>query len=1100
MAILKTYPLKSNYYGSDRIILSDMEPDSEGIVHGNTKNITMSNLKTFVGSQVIDVSASTENRYKGAFVSPTTGNVKVGINLLPLTMSLAPNGFDYLLITDDPSGNPINKKTTVDNFFSSAGLITNSSINYTVKLPSTVGSASQVLQLPSVIGSSPHQLEWSTIAGSGTVNGSGTAGKISKWLDSNTLTDSSIFEDSVTGNIGIGTAIPDSILTVKAATANVGLPVIKASVSGFANGYTLIGDNYTAGESQLNLGISYPTSNGVLSRGVKVSSTANNVFLSSQDQYSLYSQAFVLQSDGSFRFLNTSTSANTPVDTAVSLSERMRITKDGDVGIGTTSPDGLLHVSAGTQGDARLILEADTDNNDENDVPQIWFKADGGTTEGLIGLNNNFLDIMSNSSILNGIRFFTGSTSNIGTTDPYTGATEKMRIMPNGNVGIGNTNPTQKLDVTGKTRSKGLIIYSTGGVNAGDTTVVFDNTLATKQFSIGSGIVSNTESGLAIRNVTDSRTDFYIDDTGDVGIGTTAPAAKLDILDTVDQTAIRVTNNNYNNYLIQKRRTDDTQKLGIKEFGSNGGLALVTAGTERLNINNLGNVGIGITNPTQKLEVLGNLKLKYPTSLGTFTLEPNASNNSQYSLILPTIPSSNDGSKFLQLPSSTTGLQQFQLEWADPRLQVATNINKTRSLNPGSGISMTSTDNGLNVTISSTGGGGSGPGTGTLNAFPYWNTTSSLGSSQLTRLNGNQLEITQGSLVISNGAISLKTGSGPTVTLGSPITAGTNYMIRLPELPTVAAGYTGGMGLKLPDTLGSSPFQLEWQQPNTKFKDVNSRPFIDGNLSGGISMQQGTGPAIKLEATGIGGPATTYLLPPASQSQAGYVLTLPTGTITSPYQLAWTNASSVTSTNNVTASANSLNLQGSSSVAPTYGAPLNISSSGGSGSGAQTAIYIDQAATANPSGSQGIRMNFKTASVGILVTNADSQFSNVANFRNSSNQVVGTISCTSIATTYATSSDYRIKENVVDMTGAVDRVKQLKPSRFNFTADPSKTVDGFLAHEAQEVVPESVIGVKDALYSNGDPLLQGIDQSKIVPLLTGAIKELIARIEVLEAK
>lgn len=914
MAILKTYPLKSNYYGSDRIILSDMEPDSEGIVHGNTKNITMSNLKTFVGSQVIDVSASTENRYKGAFVSPTTGNVKVGINLLPLTMSLAPNGFDYLLITDDPSGNPINKKTTVDNFFSSAGLITNSSINYTVKLPSTVGSASQVLQLPSVIGSSPHQLEWSTIAGSGTVNGSGTAGKISKWLDSNTLTDSSIFEDSVTGNIGIGTVIPDSILTVKAATANVGLPVIKASVSGFVNGYTMIGDNYTAGESQLNLGVSYSGSNGVLSRGVKVSSTANNVFLSSQDQYSLYSQAFVLQSDGSFRFLNTSTSANTPVDTAVSLSERMRITKDGDVGIGTT-----------------------------------------------------------------------------------------------------------------------------------------------------------------------------------------APAAKLDILDTVDQTAIRVTNNNYNNYLIQKRRTDSTQILGIQEFGSNGGLALVTAGAQRLNVNNLGNVGIGSTNPTQKLEVRGNLKLKYPTGQGSFILEPNASNNSQYSLILPTIPSSSDGSKFLQLPSSTTGLQQFQLEWADPRLQVATNINKTRSLNPGSGISMISTDNGLNVTISTT-GGGSGPGTGTLNAFPYWSTTSSLGSSQLTRPNANQIEIITGSLVISNGAISLKTGSGPSVTLGSPITAGTNYMIRLPDLPTVAAGYTGGMGLKLPDTLGSSPFQLEWQQPNTKFKDVNSRPFIDGNLSGGISMQQGTGPAIKLEATGIGGPSTTYLLPPASQSQAGYVLTLPTGTITSPYQLAWTNASSVTSTNNVTASANSLNLQGSSSVAPTYGAPLNINSSGGSGSGAQTAIYIDQAATANPSGSQGIRMNFKTASVGILVTNADSQFSTVANFRNSSNQVVGTISCTSIATTYATSSDYRIKENVVDMTGAVDRVKQLKPSRFNFTADPSKTVDGFLAHEAQEVVPESVIGVKDALYSNGDPLLQGIDQSKIVPLLTGAIKELIARIEVLEAK
>ena len=233
--------------------------------------------------------------------------------------------------------------------------------------------------------------------------------------------------------------------------------------------------------------------------------------------------------------------------------------------------------------------------------------------------------------------------------------------------------------------------------------------------------------------------------------------------------------------------------------------------------------------------------------------------------------------------------------------------------------------------------------------------------------------------------------------------------------------------------------------------------------------------------------------PSGTSYSAGTGLTL-TGTVFS------TTEAPATSTNNVTASANSLNLQGSSSVAPTYGAPLNISSSGGTGGGAQTAIYIDQAATANTAGSQGVRMNFKDWSIGILVTNADSSNASVAQFRNASNQTVGTISCTSSATTYATSSDYRIKENVVDMTGAVDRVKQLKPSRFNFIADPSKTVDGFLAHEAQEVVPESVTGVKDALYPNGDPLLQGIDQSKIIPLLTGAIKELIARIEELEAK
>jgi hypothetical protein len=111
---------------------------------------------------------------------------------------------------------------------------------------------------------------------------------------------------------------------------------------------------------------------------------------------------------------------------------------------------------------------------------------------------------------------------------------------------------------------------------------------------------------------------------------------------------------------------------------------------------------------------------------------------------------------------------------------------------------------------------------------------------------------------------------------------------------------------------------------------------------------------------------------------------------------------------------------------------------------------------------------------------------------------IGSISMTNSATAYNTSSDYRLKENVVDMTGSVDRVKQLKPKRFNFTVDPGITVDGFLAHEAQSIVPESVTGSKDEVDENGKEVYQGIDQAKLVPLLVGAIKELTARIEALE--
>jgi hypothetical protein len=116
------------------------------------------------------------------------------------------------------------------------------------------------------------------------------------------------------------------------------------------------------------------------------------------------------------------------------------------------------------------------------------------------------------------------------------------------------------------------------------------------------------------------------------------------------------------------------------------------------------------------------------------------------------------------------------------------------------------------------------------------------------------------------------------------------------------------------------------------------------------------------------------------------------------------------------------------------------------------------------------------------------------------NGVVGRIITSGTSTAYNTSSDYRLKENVVDMTGAIDRVKQLSPKRFNFIADADTTVDGFLAHEAQAVVAESVQGTHNEVDDDGNPVMQGIDQSKLVPLLTGALKEAIAKIEDLEAR
>jgi uncharacterized protein YegP (UPF0339 family) len=126
---------------------------------------------------------------------------------------------------------------------------------------------------------------------------------------------------------------------------------------------------------------------------------------------------------------------------------------------------------------------------------------------------------------------------------------------------------------------------------------------------------------------------------------------------------------------------------------------------------------------------------------------------------------------------------------------------------------------------------------------------------------------------------------------------------------------------------------------------------------------------------------------------------------------------------------------------------------------------------------------------------------------NGSGTIVGSITQNQSNAAFNTSSDYRLKENVVAISDGITRIKTLKPSRFNWISDSSNTtIDGFLAHEVT-AVPEAVQGTKDAVAiednekgKKGDPIYQQIDQSKLVPLLTAALQEAIAKIETLETK
>lgn len=161
--------------------------------------------------------------------------------------------------------------------------------------------------------------------------------------------------------------------------------------------------------------------------------------------------------------------------------------------------------------------------------------------------------------------------------------------------------------------------------------------------------------------------------------------------------------------------------------------------------------------------------------------------------------------------------------------------------------------------------------------------------------------------------------------------------------------------------------------------------------------------------------------------------------------------------------------------------------------------------TADPSnsGSNGVSFSKFSTNYEFHSRSGTSGLAYVAVFYNN-NGTVGNINTNGSTTSYATTSDYRLKENIAPMTGALATVAQLNPVTYNWKSDGSAG-QGFIAHELQAVVPDCVSGEKDAVDADGNPQYQGVDTSFLVATLTAAIKEqqtiiksLQARIEALE--
>ena len=134
----------------------------------------------------------------------------------------------------------------------------------------------------------------------------------------------------------------------------------------------------------------------------------------------------------------------------------------------------------------------------------------------------------------------------------------------------------------------------------------------------------------------------------------------------------------------------------------------------------------------------------------------------------------------------------------------------------------------------------------------------------------------------------------------------------------------------------------------------------------------------------------------------------------------------------------------------------------------------------------------------ILTSNVSAVPFDVYLFKNSGT-TVGKITINTASTAYTTTSDYRLKENITPLAGALSVINQLKPVNFTWKLSGEST-QGFIAHELQAVVPDCVVGDKDAVDAKGSPVYQGVDTSFLVATLTAAIQELTARITALENK
>jgi len=651
--------------------------------------------------------------------------------------------------------------------------------------------------------------------------------------------------------------------------------------------------------------------------------------------------------------------------------EAMRVDSSGNVGIGTATPTVKLQVT--TAAAATLPASSGTTLS-AGTLIRLGTSSDSAGGIGTIGLATNQMWIQVTDS------------TNLATGN-------QLLLNPNGgNVGIGTSSPSSKLHVVSSSGENKIISEATAAsqqaslslivqaATPGQTVIYMGKTGATTNGQLGYDPNTN-----AMTLYTSNSERMRIDSSGNVGIGTSSPAYRLDVGTSSVTGNIHtfgsITSGTLAGYSIRgvPRLTNDTGTLENTYIGcgasagniifQQGNSFTAASNTERMRINSSGNVGIGTASPSQPLDVVGAAQISFSSGVNTY--------------------------QYFQSTSNYVGRATDGNFWV--------NVAGGQNILFGVGASE-------KVRIDSSGNVGIG-------------TTSMTGKFNVT------------------GA-----AAGVAAYFTDTINSGL-------AIATLSGGATIG-------TDGGGAIHLATDGATA----AKRRLSIDAAGNVGIGT---TSPSAKLQVEGS-------------------VVVSGTNTINATSCIMTIGDSTRTASSSITTGA------------IVCGGGLGVWSNVNAGGEGNFASNVSVFST-NPTSSQHGILFRNTFNVGASIFSTGTATNN--GFINwvGGNGTQGSIAGNGSGVTYNTTSDYRLKENVAPMTGALATVAKLRPVTYNWKVDGADG-QGFIAHELEAIFPDAVSGEKDGIDKDGNPEYQGIDTSYLVATLTAAIQEQQALITSLTAR